>query len=175
MQGRTVNTQGALKRAHAATRRLRAACMCALAAGAAWAVWPLDAPRPPRPAESEAPVLAAPEPAVSRLDLVAFEAPVFMLPADDLRVASAPPAPPPPPPPLKLQLLGIARGSTDDSGFVATLYDPDSDRVRRAVAGETLGAWRVEVVTADSVSLRQGNSNHQLAIRTDRPARGGAP
>lgn len=163
-----------LDRARVATRRGRVACVFAVVAAGVWAFWPLhDAALgehgSPAPQASS---VDAPPSALPPLDVAVFDAPVFTSTVDEVVAAATPPAPPPPP--LKLQLLGITQDPAQDAALVATLYDPDSDSVRRAVAGESLGAWRIERITADGVSLKLGTSVQHLAIRSDRP-KGGAP
>lgn len=163
-----------------ASRRLtplRGVCGGAIALCAAWAMWPLGpsaaTATPSRPSATEhdsktTSLVMAP------LDLVAFKAPLWVIPPPP----PAPPPPPPPPPPLKLQLVAIV---TESAGLgkseraAALLYDPDQDKLLTVHEGETLQGRKVERITDARVHIRDASGERVLSLRADQPGGGGTP
>ena len=151
--------------------RLRVACGSAVAVCLAWALWPLGS-------TTAAPPVAAGESAATTslalapLDLVAFNAPLWVIPAPP----PAPPAPPPPPPPLKLQLIAIVAEQTGVGGSerpAALLYDPDQDKLFTVHEGDTLQGRRIEKVTDARVHIRDQSGERILSLRSDPAGAGG--
>ena len=137
--------------------RLWGPCLLAVAVCAVWSLWPLKRPAidttVPQPERTATP-------APDRLDLAAFDAPIWLAPPPE-------PTPPAPPAPLRLQLLAVFR---DGDELRAALYDPDSDRLRIVASGDTVGGRVIERVLADAVSLRDGSGLATLTLeRGERP------
>lgn len=152
--------------AHARPVLLPLAAAGAVAASAAWALWPLRSP----PASASAGATERPQPPdaeppeVVALDTSAFSAPLWIAPPPP-PPKPAPEPPAPPPPPLRLQLVGIV---VEDGGARAVLYDPDTDVLHIAGSGETVGRCTVEAVTAGEVTLRDAGAIRTLALSDDR-------
>jgi hypothetical protein len=79
-------------------------------------------------------------------------------------IAEVPTPPPPPPrPTLKLQLLGIHSTGIDGT-LVATLYDPETDRLAIVKSGDRVGLFDVDAVTIVGVDLRDAVGVRTLAV-----------
>jgi hypothetical protein len=138
----------------------------AVAACAAWALWPLVPPDALDRADTGDGSPGAVEPAETAtlaLDTGAFRAPLWLAPPPP-PPKQAPQQPPPPPPPLRLQLVGIV---VEEGGSRAVLYDPDTDVLHIASAGQPVGRCTVESVTPAEVTLREGELLRTLALRDD--------
>ncbi len=137
-------------------RRVLASCAAAVATCTAWAFWPL--PRrdasPPTPALHE-----RPRTALASLDPEAFRTPIW--------VAEPPPTvpeKPPPAPPVRLRLVAIVRDS--DELLRAILFDPDSNRLITAAAGETIANHLVEAIDHERVTISGQGGVSMLALNS---------
>lgn len=149
-----------------------AAALSVLAAGW-WAMRPLEQPDLSLPAVPDAPgtdLSPVGEPAMlAALDDSAFHVPLWF----------SPPPPPPssapsvesqpaPLPPFKLQLLAIVRepgaaGANDR--FKALLYDPDTDKILEAAAGQSIGERTVVGITEREITLSDRAGTRTLSLR----------
>lgn len=140
----------------------------ALAAAAAWALWPVHEPEPkadlaPRPGS-----LAAASEAADPLDAGPFERATLWPIIDEPE-----PEPPPEPagPPAELTLIGISNGP---GGRRAAFFDKASDRVVQLAAGETVGDVRISSVSDTEVSFeRRGRTGTWSLEHGPRSLRGG--
>lgn len=137
------------------------ACAASVSLCLAWACWPIRLP------PLEAPVLGTHATArivirTDTFDAEAFRAPIWL--AAVIPESAPEPPPTPPPAPLKLQLLAIFR---EGETYKATLYDPDSDRLFVVASGESVAGRHVDSITAESVTLRQGEDLRTLALRAE--------
>lgn len=166
--------------AHAQVAAARTTLVCGLlgVVVGAWSLWPFPeaglnlhavaSPPPPPP-------LAPSAETVGQFNLAAFDAAAFVFASEPEQAKALAPIEPPPPPVLKLQLLAVAAGDAGE-GFLASLYNPEDDKVRSAGVGETVGGWHIEGATMQGVRFRQGATTQALVLRSDRPGKdGGAP
>lgn len=142
---------------------------------AAWAFWPLQPLDLNRDDKTLAPSLAiAAPPTAERINLAAFNTPVWVLPP------APPPAPPPtpvadapPPPPLKIQLIAIARAA--DGSQSVLVYDPDTDRTIELRASDTIAGRVITAISDNGVHLALASGGVQTLRLSDdtTPGRGG--
>jgi len=104
----------------------------------------------------------------AEFDVDAFRAPLFAAPPRDaaaIAIATPPPPPPPPPPPApptRIQLLAIL---TDESGYRAMLYDPDTDAILVRNETDPLGRGVVTRITRSTVEFSEGAAARTLTLR----------
>lgn len=151
-------------------RSLLVGCAVMLAACTVWAFWPLprrEAPRIDAPDAMDGHAGAA----LASLDVEVFRTPIW--------VAEAPPPPPQEPapvPPMKLRLVAIVRAERQEDGpesYEAILFDPESNRLITAAAGESIASYLVDAIDRECVTLSGPAGVSTLALNTpERPAGG---
>ncbi|MCC6678246.1 MAG: hypothetical protein IT436_13985 [Phycisphaerales bacterium] len=151
-----------------------------------WALRPLERPDlslpsspPPSPRPSESPGQPDGPSTLVALDDAAFRIPLWFTP---------PPVPPSDPiadtkpaplPPFKLQLLAILRqGDPSGAGpagqqFKALLYDPDTDKIVEAAAGQSIGERTVVGITEREMTLKERAGIRTLSLRPAESPGGG--
>lgn len=157
-------------RPHALSPRgpLLAAAILLLPA-AAYAFWPLPSSKlsstTSQAVLSQTPTTSAPTP----LNLAAFRVPLWVAPIPP----PTPPPPSPPPPPLKLQLIAIARDSTN-AALSATLFDPDTGKILTVAEGQPIGTRTLTRITPTTIEIKDAAGTRILSLRAESP-QGGAP
>lgn len=137
----------------------------ALTVALVWALRPVSVPTPGRPngdlVKQEMRLdTEDPQQGERGLDLAVFDVDLWNAPGPS-PIAAAEAEPPQPPP--NLQLIAIV---TENSRYLAALYDSDSDRLHIAGAGESIGSLEIIAVDAGGVELRGGSTQFRLTIST---------
>ena len=146
--------------------------------GLAWSLWPLRttagaaAQAEPQPGDAAAATAVALEasagPPAQRLDVAAFDAPVWRSPPKPkVEVPAVPP-----PPPLRLQLLAIELAG-DGRPVAVLFYDQDRDTAEKVPAGGSYQGFIV-MIAADQVEFRSTvEGGPRLTLIRDQTAAGG--
>lgn len=131
---------------------------------AAWAGWPLKDPGPMPALADPDPVTRSEPTSVASLDISAFDAILWVVPAVPVATVVEPPKPPSEPV-TALRLVGIIHEQVDGvERLRAAIYDPRSDRILVVADGDQIGSHTVQEVTAFTVELRSGRSTSRLLL-----------
>ncbi|MCC6678647.1 MAG: hypothetical protein IT436_16050 [Phycisphaerales bacterium] len=147
-----------------------------------WALRPLDRPDltfPASPPPSESPGQPDGPSTLVALDDSAFRIPLWFTPAPAPPSTPSADTKPAPLPPFKLQLLAIVReGDPSGAGpagqqFKALLYDPDTDKIVEAAAGQSIGERTVVGITEREMTLKDRTGTRTLSLRPAESSGGG--
>lgn len=150
-------------------RSLLVGCAAMLAASTVWAFWPLPRREGPRIEVPEA-IDGRAGAALASLDVEVFRTPIW--------VAEAPPPPPQKPapvPPMKLRLVAIVRAEQqgdEPESYEAILFDPESNRLITAAAGESIASYLVDAIDRECVTLSGPAGVSTLALNAPGAAGG---